>query len=143
MFVLPSNKQHIQKISYFCTHCKKHSPLFTGLRINNPKIPLHTYFLAIFKWLENKYEKDILRNLNISKGSFQSIKKLILEYVVLKMDSLNKTKIGGDKKVQVDETAICHGFLLDCPSKTKDEFPGVTWLIGAIEEHTRKNKLKF
>jgi hypothetical protein len=45
---------------------------------------------------------------------------------------MNNTKIGGALKVQIDETAICHGFLTSCPSKMNDDFPGVTWLIGAI-----------
>ena len=46
-----------------------------------------------------------------------------------------RRKLGGlNIQVQVDETAICHGFLENCPSRLEDNFPGITWLVGFIEQ---------
>jgi hypothetical protein len=45
--------------------------------------------------------------------------------------------------MQIDETAICHGFLSSCLSKMEDDFPGVKWLIGAIEEVSGRVKYQI
>lgn len=142
LLTLRRNKNFLNRVCFFCRICKKTFPLFSNKNISSPKINLNIYMLSVFKWLENGYEKDVLRNLNISKGCYQKIKAKIAKFICLKINDLNNTKIGGNKrKVQIDETAICHGFLSSCPSKLSDDFPGVTWLIGAIEEGT--NRVKY
>jgi hypothetical protein len=38
--------------------------------------------------------------------------------------------------VQVDETAICRGLILNNPSNTVDEIPGVQWIVGGVAENS-------
>ena len=61
----------------------------------------------IYKWIENSFENDICRNLQRSKNSY---KKLIYEFI--ESNKEQDEKLGGEFiKIQVDETAICRGFL--------------------------------
>lgn len=45
--------------------------------------------------------------------------------------------------VQVDKTVICHGNVDSFPSQLVDNFPGITWLVGFIDENIRKIKYKI
>ncbi|KCZ77306.1 hypothetical protein H311_01686 [Anncaliia algerae PRA109] len=144
MKIINSNN-HLNKKIYYCRNreCRFSKPIFYGLRINTPRIPISTYLLAVYKWIENVYEKDILRNLNISKASYQKIKSHLLNFSQEQNSYLEKEKLGGlNKKVQVDETAIFHGKLDKCPSNTADETPGLIWLVGLIEPETGKIHLE-
>lgn len=76
----------------------------------NQKIELNKYLRPIFKFTENLYEKDVLRNLKLAKSNFKSIKKI--NFFVEKEVNLNYLiKKAIEKSTQVDETAICQGFL--------------------------------
>jgi ISXO2-like transposase domain len=45
--------------------------------------------------------------------------------------------------IQVDETVICHGYLVDSPSNLDDDAPGVTWLVEIIEQGTGSIRLEI
>lgn len=132
---LQVNKKTNNKYSYVCLSrkCRKQVGLFYNTLFSEPNVPIHNYLFAIYKWLENSYEKDVLRNSKISKKSFSIIKKHLLNWCKQK-NIENYRKLGGKKKqVQVDETAVCHGLLPASPSNLPDDFPGVSWLMGFIE----------
>jgi hypothetical protein len=93
---------------------------------------------------ENVFEKDVLRNLNISKASYQVIKRHIYSFAQRKRNSTSSHPLGGaGLMIQVDETAICHGSLLDTPSNLDDDIPGVTWLVEFIEKGSRTIRLEI
>lgn len=135
---LQYNAKSNTKHSYICLSrsCRKQVNLLNKLKISTPNIPIHNYLFAIFKWLENAYEKDVIRNAKISKKSFTVIKKHLIEWCREKNKAFD-IKLGSNgKQIQVDETAVCHGLLPNAPSNMPDDFPGVTWMIGFIEVET-------
>lgn len=141
-----SSKAHLNTCVYSCINrqCRKQIALFDLFIIQSPKIQIELYLLAIYKWIENVYEKDILRNLKISKFSYQLIKKHILKFIELEREIEENKLLGSNgMKVQVDETVICHGFLLKSPSNLDDETPGLTWLVGIIEEQSWKVRFEI
>lgn len=116
--------------------CRKEISLLFGTKIEKFRTNINDIFLMIFKWLENSSEKDVLRNLECSKTLYQNLKNIIYSYIDTMKN--NSVMLGGHNiKVQVDETAICHGFLKKAPSNLNDDYPGVTWLVGFIEENSR------
>ncbi|KAI5152545.1 hypothetical protein ENBRE01_2910 [Enteropsectra breve] len=118
--------------------------LFQGLNISCPKIQLPCYFKAIYKWVENCPEVSVLRNTGISKVSYSLIKSTINRFVDADYSSFDALKLGGTGlSVQVDETAICHGSLPHVLSQLEDDFPGITLLVGIIEQSTGRFKLKI
>lgn len=138
-----SSKHKIGKI-YRCLNrnCRKIESLLKGRKIEKPKINLNDYLYAIYKWIENGFEKDVCRNLNIAKGTYQNIKKNINNF--LNDQFILEEKLGGKNiKVQVDETVICHGETELFPSQLPDDFPGITWLVGMIEENSSKIKYEI
>jgi hypothetical protein len=51
----------------------------------------------------------------------------------------NLSKIGGKGvEVLLDETAICNGRIITCPSATYDEMPKVQWILGGVERNNGK-----
>jgi hypothetical protein len=66
-------KNYLNGLVYSCKlkNCRKNIPIFDSFRIASPKIEISTYLLAVYKWIENIFEKDILRNLKISKAAYQ------------------------------------------------------------------------
>jgi ISXO2-like transposase domain len=143
---LIKSQRHLSGFLYSCQnkHCRKTKTIFIGKLINTPKIDLCTYLFAIYKWIENDFEKDVLRNLNVAKTSFQKIKKHISQFNHCEYERTKNDMLGGPGiMVQVDETAICHGYLLVCPSNLDDNMPGITWLVGFIEQNSRRVKLEI
>ncbi|KCZ77799.1 hypothetical protein H311_01184, partial [Anncaliia algerae PRA109] len=71
-----NSKSHLNRKVYYCKNreCRSYKSLFEDLKISEPRISISTYLLAVYKWIENVIEKDVLRNLNISKGAYQKIK---------------------------------------------------------------------
>lgn len=137
------SNNNINGKAFFCMkkNCKHTEQLFKGTLIDKPNIKISTYLYAVYKWTENLYEKDVLRNLQISKLSFKKINKIIFQFINFKQLTETNEKLGGEYTVQVDETLICHGNLDKCPSKCEDNMSGITWLVGLIEEQTGKIKL--
>lgn len=123
--------------------CQHRKGLFEGKRIEYPKIAISDYLYAIYKWIENHFEKDVIRNLKISKKSYQNIKKNCIGFAKKMHELKQEIKLGGEKTLQVDETVICHGFLNQCPSQMSDDTRGITWLMGIIEENTNEIRLKI
>ncbi|KAI5151604.1 hypothetical protein ENBRE01_2252 [Enteropsectra breve] len=122
----------------------EYTPLFQGLNISCPKIQLPCYFKAIYKWVENCPEVNVLRNTGISKASYSLIKSIINRFVDADYSSFDVFKLGGTGlSVQVDETAICHGTLPHVPSQIGYDFPGITWLVGIIKQSTGRFKLEI
>ncbi|KAI5151444.1 hypothetical protein ENBRE01_2144, partial [Enteropsectra breve] len=143
---LTSYSRYTNNFAYRCTNrsCRSFMNILEGLYIASPKIKLCSYFKAIYKWEENSTEANVLRNTGLSKASYSSIKSEISAFLH-DYNSLNSTlKLGNDSLgVQVDETAICHGSLPNCPSQLDDDFPGITWLVGIIEQSTGRIKLEI
>jgi ISXO2-like transposase domain len=138
-------KNRLNGKAYLCKSrsCRKTVSIFKSLRISSPKVEIFTYLLAIYKWIENVFEKDVLRNLQISKSSYQGIKQHIYAFIKREISSANSGLLGDKLMVQVDETVICHGSLLDTPSNLDDDAPGVTWLVGIIEQGSRDIRLEI
>lgn len=135
---MTKNKKYLNKYSYKCKDCRKERRLTLGLRIDIPTVFLPKYFRCIYKWCENVPEKNVLRNCEISKSTYQKIKSNIHDFIETKDDVSLRRRLGGPGlKVQVDETAIAHGDLPACPSQMDDDFPGIRWLVGMIEEGSR------
>jgi hypothetical protein len=98
----------------------------------------------VYKFIENKFENDVIRNLNISKNCYNSIKKQIRSFIIKKFDEKEIIKLGVEgKAVQVDETAICRGVLFNCLSQLPDDTKGITWFVGIIEEKQKMHILKL
>ena len=130
--------------AYRCSNvcCRKILSLLYFSKLCLYRVSICDIFLLIYKWLENGNEKDTIRNVNRSKGLYQSIKCLLNQYASELY--ISNLKLGGPGiKVQVDGTVICHGRLEDCPSRLEDDFPGITWLVGFIEENSKKIKYEI
>lgn len=127
---------------YSCKNkkCRNSTTLFKGKIGESPKIKLKDYLYMIYKWIEDNYEKDVCRNASKSKRTFQKIKSIIHDFISLKLKE-PQPKLKG--VIQVDETAICRGSLLDCPSNIPDDFPGVTWLVGFLETSTEEKNIRL
>ncbi len=139
---IQKSKNHLNSVCFRCNICRKREPVFINLRISQPKIELHQYFICIYKWLELSFEKDVCRNIDISRLLYGGIKKKIWSYLEYEYEKSKTIKIGGPGiKVQVDETVICHGYLENCPSSLSDDTNGITWLLGIIEENSKNIKL--
>jgi hypothetical protein len=68
---------------------------------NTDKIDICTYIFAKYKWIENDLEKDVLFENKLS-SEFREYER-------------TKNDMRSGPEVEVDETAICHGYLHDCP----------------------------
>lgn len=136
------NKQAHNQTIFRCLNrkCRKQIPLFYGSQLSSPKIAIHDYLYLIYKWLENGFEADTLRNSKISKRSYQEVKKKLINWCSTKIRTDGLLGTNG-KRVQVDETAVSHGKLPKSPSNLPDDFPGVSWLLGIIEEETNEIRL--
>lgn len=136
------SKKHLNGYCYQCKVCLKRRPILLDTLISKPKIKLSDYLLAIYKHLQLEFEQDVLRNLEISKKSYQTIKKQIGLCFRNHFNTLSSTKLGGlGVKVQVDETVISHGPIPNCPSNLNDDHRGLIWLLGIIEEQSKSIKL--
>lgn len=138
------SKKHLNGYIYRCKRasCNKTQLLFKNRRIIVPKIQINDYLYSIFKWIENTPEKNVCRNIKISKRTYQIIKNDINNFLKLKFNDLQK--LGGKGiKVQVDETAICQENLPATPSTLPDDTPVIKWLIGAIEENCLNIRCKI
>ncbi|WUR05160.1 DDE-TNP-IS1595 domain-containing protein [Vairimorpha necatrix] len=72
-----------------------------------------------------------------------SIKILRNIIEVITEDNKNKwEKLGNEHPIQVDESVIIKGKLIKPPSEMYDSISKATWIIGAVEEKTRKLVLK-
>lgn len=88
LMLIESYKKNINNYAYKCKNreCRTVCSLFEGKRIFYPEVTLDKHLLAIFKWLENNYEKDVLRNLNFGKKMVQKIKKNIQSFLAEEYD---------------------------------------------------------
>ena len=114
--------------AYICTEykCRKVQNIFSGKIICSPKLSLNVYFYAIYKWIENTSEKNVLINLNINKRTYQKIKYNISLFLNYFWCVVNTQKLGGEEKtVQIDETAIYHGSINESPSNINDEYSDI------------------
>jgi hypothetical protein len=121
---------------YRCTgrDCCKRLTLLTATRFLKPKIPLKDYVLAIYCWIIQMTNYQIVDVTEISEPSLILIKKQIINVCRLDIER-SKRKLGGHKKVvQVDETAICRSKIILNPTSTIDNIAGTQWMIGIIEE---------
>lgn len=146
MCIFSYYKSHINEVSYRCINisCRKHHSITNSLYIDTPTIKMCTYFRTIFKWIDNSTEKNVLTNTCISKLSYQKIKQNIYLFIDDIYSSISDIKLGSSNlSVQIDETAICHGNLPDCPSNLNDDFPGITWLVAIIEQSSGRFKFEI
>jgi len=74
---LSINKKYHNGLVFACINknCRKIEIIFKNLLIEHPKIPLNDYLFTVFKWIGRNLEKNVLLNSNISKKSYQAIKK--------------------------------------------------------------------
>jgi IS1 family transposase len=126
-----------------CTNssCNKSVTIFEGLKISTPRIDICEYFYIIYSWLEKNYEYNINKNTKVSLNSIKRIKRLILE-VITEDNKTTWEKLGPNNPVQVDESVINRGKLIKSPSEMFDSVKRAVWIVGAVEENTRKIVLK-
>ncbi|KAM0674511.1 hypothetical protein GVAV_002126 [Gurleya vavrai] len=65
----------LNKHTFYCPTDKKREGLFKNKLFESPKISIDKYLLAVYKWVENMQEKNVLHNCEISKQAYQKIKK--------------------------------------------------------------------
>lgn len=141
---LEKNKRYLNDYIYRCKEraCRKITNIFANKYFGQPKIKINDHLFAIYKWIENSYEKDVCRNASISKRTFQKIKQNLNLFINSTYNERRLEMIGGrGVRVQVDETVISHGEIPSNPSTLDDDFPGITWLVGMIEENSNNIKL--
>ncbi|KAG0441039.1 hypothetical protein DMUE_1342 [Dictyocoela muelleri] len=114
--------------------CHVRKPFLFGNLLLTSKIPLNSYFLAIYEILCRDYEKRILNDCSISKRSLQKIKDNCNEFFIPKNETYRKKVLGKQYAVQIDETVIYKGKLIFSPSNMCDNTPGSTWIVEKIEE---------
>ena len=139
---LSKGSRYANGMFYWCKtcHCWRH--LLANLRIATPKLSLDRYFLCIYKFLELSFEKDVLRNVDISKSTYQKVKGHLNDFFKFDYEQNMQHKLGGAGiSLQVDETVIGHNSIPTCPSNLNDNFPGIVWLLGIIECDTGRIKL--
>lgn len=123
--------------------CKCTCDILSGMYIETPNLALNDYLFVLYLWVEKNYGYNIIKNSNISKSSFDRIKRIILS-LISKLNKIDDRKIGTNiNSVQVDETIIIKGKLVKSPSETKDKIKNATWLVGAVEEGTYNMKLEI
>ncbi|KAI5153382.1 hypothetical protein ENBRE01_3189 [Enteropsectra breve] len=66
---------------YIDASCNSYQYIFDGLNFESPKIKFCSYLKAIYKWVENCPEKNVLRNTGISKNSYTLIKAVISKFL--------------------------------------------------------------
>lgn len=139
---LQKKKEAINKKAYFCLNraCRFSCTFLCDSLGKYPRIKLKDYFYIIYKWLEDSYEKNIIRNSCRSKATIQKIKENIYKYINSVFED-EEDKLYG--VVQVDETAICKGKLLGCPSQISDDTSGVTWLVGFVETSSTEKRIRL
>lgn len=76
-------RKHKIGIVYRCSNrnCRKIRCLLKNRLIEKPKINLNDHLYAVYKWIENGFEKDICRNIRFAKGTYQKIKKNINRFL--------------------------------------------------------------
>ncbi|KAG0433828.1 hypothetical protein DMUE_5384 [Dictyocoela muelleri] len=92
--------------------------------------------LSIFEFFNDDYQKRILKDCKISKSTFQKIKVDLNLFISEKIMHLKNIMLGGQYKVQIDETLKGKDKLLLCPSIKDDNQPGSTYLVGLIEQNS-------
>jgi hypothetical protein len=90
-----------------------------GLKILTSRIDVCEYFYIIYSWLDKDYEYNINKNTKVSLNSIKRIKRLILETITEDF-ILTWEKLGLSNPVQVDESVIIKGKLIESPSETFD-----------------------
>ncbi|KAM0674203.1 hypothetical protein GVAV_002277 [Gurleya vavrai] len=64
-----------KKRTYYCPTDKKREGLFKNKLFDSPKINIDKYLLAVYKWVKNMQEKNVLHNCEISKQAYKKNKK--------------------------------------------------------------------
>jgi hypothetical protein len=131
--------------AYRCQNreCRRRKSLLSGTRMSSPKIRLKDYLTAVYCFIMNMHNYQAIDIADIDEATYITIKKII--YPMLEFDlELNHELLGTPTNpVQVDETAICRGRIIENPSSTYDDTPNVTWLVGIIEEGTNRLVMKI
>lgn len=87
--------------------------------------------------MEKNYEYNINKNSPISLSTIKRIKRQVIK--ALKEDNANTNiKLGTQNPVQVDESVIIKGKLVNSPSEKHDVLKNAVWIVGAVEEKTRE-----
>ncbi|KAG0420676.1 hypothetical protein EQH57_0055 [Dictyocoela roeselum] len=128
----------INSLFYYCKMCKKKFNLTKGTIIESFKKPLNIFLRIIYGITINFDYCQMEIFTGVSPKTFLKIKKLVINMIKIKKERIFN-KIGGvNIIVQVDETAICQGRIIENPSSVHDEIPGIQWLVGGVEDTTNK-----
>jgi hypothetical protein len=125
--------------SYVCTS-RKCKTIFPIQIFKNDSIKTQPYLLlrAIYCVVLEYDNSQAVSTCEISAPTYIKIKKEILKE--LKKFNKNNTKIGGkDIEVHLDETAICNGKIITCPSQSLDKVAGIQWIVGGVEKENGRN----
>jgi hypothetical protein len=115
--------------------------VFEGLKISNIKVDICENFFILYSWLEKNYEYNIKKNTSVSLNTIKRIKRTRIA-IITEDNKRTWEKLGLENPVQVDESVIIKGKLIKSPSEMYDKITKATWIIGAVEENTRKLVLK-
>jgi hypothetical protein len=81
--------------------------------------------------------KQTVSACEISNPTLIKIKKDMK--VNIKYNCRNEKIRGSGVEVQIDETAICNGKIVTCPSNTLDNTSGVQWIVCGVERQNGRN----
>ncbi|KAG0421139.1 hypothetical protein DMUE_6309, partial [Dictyocoela muelleri] len=127
-----------------CTNsqCRKSETVFSGLKFKIPRIDFCEYIFIVYSWLEKNFEYNINKNSNVSLSTIKRIKRQIIQVISKETDNYSQ-KLGKNYPVQIDESIIVKGKLINSPSNKYDSIKNSTWIIGAVEEITRNIVLEI
>jgi transposase-like protein len=131
--------------TYRCQNgeCRKRRSLLSETKMNSPKIKLKDYLTAVYCFIMNMHNYQAVDIADIDEKTYIKIKKMIYPLLELDLESNHELLGSPTNPVQVDETAICRGRIIENPSSTHDDMPNITWLVGIIEEGTNRLIMKI
>lgn len=124
--------------AYICSgrNCKKIISI-SLLLLETIKVEIKLLLRVVYAFVMNYDNAQAIANCEISEPTYIKIKTIIVNCI----SEFNKTapKIGGENiEVQLDETAICNGKIIVCPSSSLDDVEGVQWILGGVEKTENK-----
>lgn len=102
-----SEKVYITKAGYKCgcKNCKKKFTVKVGTYLENSKLPLRTWFAAIYLLTTSKRGISSVQ-LSVQLGITQKTAWFMLHRIRQMLKDDKPKKVGGDKEVEVDETYV-------------------------------------
>lgn len=136
IMLLKNNVIFIRRV-FICPNrkCNNKRKLNFKSEFENVKLDFSKIIKIIYTYV---YNYNIYQSLNfcqITKPTYIKIKDIITRKLII-----DDEKLGGKGfQIQIDETAICNGLIIKNPSSTLDTKNNVQWIIGGVDNSSKKN----